>query len=155
MFLFLPALGLRLRSIANDIAAVISMCGSKGFGVVGAVDVNEVGNEVIREVGNGVAGSWMVDDAGDVTVWSNMVGAIKAMSEVIEETVWSQIAGVTVSEMTGPRVSVDANVLSQVEESGASIDMTTNALPALVELLKSANMLNVVLMFHATLEFLP
>lgn len=150
MFLFLTALGLRLRSIANDIAAVISMCGSKGSGVVGAADVNEVGNEVIREVDNDVVGSWMVNDAGDATAWSNMVGAIKAMSEVTEETVWSQIAGVTGSEMTGPRVSADANVLSQVEEWGASIDMTTNALPALIQMLKSANMLNIVLMFHAT-----
>ena len=57
MFPFFLALCLRHRNIANDIAAVSSMCGLMASGVVGATDVDVVGYKVIGEVENDVVGS--------------------------------------------------------------------------------------------------
>ena len=140
------ALGLRLRSIVNDIAAVIIMCKSKGSGLFGATD-DVFGHEVISEVENDMVWSWVVGDVGGAMVVSGVICVGKARSKVIDETVGSQVAGDTDIEMAGSRVSVEAGVSVRV---GVSIDVTVKALPALIPVFKSAKTMNIVLVFQVT-----
>lgn len=92
----------------------------------------------------------MVSDAGGDMLWSDVISVGIAGSKVIGETVGFQVAGDKDIGMAGTEVSGDADVPARVDDSGVSIEMTAKALLALISVLKSAKMRNMVLVFHVT-----